>query len=512
MAKQLINIGASANDGTGDALRIAFDKVNDNFNEIYFSLGGNSPSAVFNSQGEIEVLGEGNKVSFEYANQSDILALNASSYDGVIAIAMDTKNMYYSDGDDWIRTAKFTDLESVQTTSAFSTIAISGQTDLVADSASDTLTLVAGTNIILESDAETDTVTISSSLPTTQIDTHLNTQTASTGQVLSWDGSDYEWVSAGEGGSYTDANVNAHLNTSSASAGEVLSWSGSDYEWIAAGGGGGSSTFAALTEIDAADLDVHDVAVQSATTLVVTANGTSAYRFDQYGTTDNPTIYAKAGTTIAFDLTAVSSHPFRIQQPEGSDYSTGLVHVAPDGTRTTGSSAQGKTSGVLYWKIPAAISGTYEYQCGAHSAMNGNIVLEVAAGGGGSGSAASRGTAVGTSASLANGASGNIDITGFKGYVLLKIQTDRAAWVRLYTSAAARTADASRTQGTDPGPNDGVIAEAVTTGAQTVVFSPATFGFNDEGTPTTNIPVAVTNNSGSTSTVQVTLTLIQMEA
>ena len=29
MANQTINIGATANDGTGDALRTAFDKVND---------------------------------------------------------------------------------------------------------------------------------------------------------------------------------------------------------------------------------------------------------------------------------------------------------------------------------------------------------------------------------------------------------------------------------------------------------------------------------------------------
>jgi hypothetical protein len=35
MAQQTINIGTSANDGTGDPLRTAFDKANDNFNEIY---------------------------------------------------------------------------------------------------------------------------------------------------------------------------------------------------------------------------------------------------------------------------------------------------------------------------------------------------------------------------------------------------------------------------------------------------------------------------------------------
>ena len=35
MAKQSIGIGTTANDGTGDALRVAFDKVNDNFDEVY---------------------------------------------------------------------------------------------------------------------------------------------------------------------------------------------------------------------------------------------------------------------------------------------------------------------------------------------------------------------------------------------------------------------------------------------------------------------------------------------
>lgn len=35
MAKQTVSIGTSANDGTGDPLRTAFDKINDNFDEVY---------------------------------------------------------------------------------------------------------------------------------------------------------------------------------------------------------------------------------------------------------------------------------------------------------------------------------------------------------------------------------------------------------------------------------------------------------------------------------------------
>ena len=35
MAKQIINIGQTANDRSGDPLRSAFDKVNQNFTELY---------------------------------------------------------------------------------------------------------------------------------------------------------------------------------------------------------------------------------------------------------------------------------------------------------------------------------------------------------------------------------------------------------------------------------------------------------------------------------------------
>jgi hypothetical protein len=35
MAKQTINVGTTPNDRTGDQLRNAFTKVNENFNEVY---------------------------------------------------------------------------------------------------------------------------------------------------------------------------------------------------------------------------------------------------------------------------------------------------------------------------------------------------------------------------------------------------------------------------------------------------------------------------------------------
>ena len=46
MAKQAIGIGSSANDGTGDPLRDAMDKVNANFNEVYALFGNGTTLAI----------------------------------------------------------------------------------------------------------------------------------------------------------------------------------------------------------------------------------------------------------------------------------------------------------------------------------------------------------------------------------------------------------------------------------------------------------------------------------
>jgi len=46
MAQQTINIGTTANDGTGDPLRTAFDKVNDNFTELYSDDAGDVGSII----------------------------------------------------------------------------------------------------------------------------------------------------------------------------------------------------------------------------------------------------------------------------------------------------------------------------------------------------------------------------------------------------------------------------------------------------------------------------------
>ena len=135
-------------------------------------------------------------------------------------------------------------------------------------------------------------------------------------------------------------------------------------------------------------------------------------------------------------------------------------------------------------------------------------------GGSGGGTLASRDTKSATTASLNASASGDLSITAFKAYNLLKIAINHPAWVRLYTDSTSRSNDASRAEGTDPTPGSGVIAEVLTTtaGASTFSMSPGVIGWNNDGTPSTTVYARVTNKDSSARAITVTLTLIQTEA
>ena len=93
------------------------------------------------------------------------------------------------------------------------------------------------------------------------------------GHIYYDDGSSAQWVEfnpssggggGGGGGSYGNADVDSHLNVSGASSGQILSWNGSDYAWVADQTGGGSGITTA--NINADTLTVNgDVNFDSAT-------------------------------------------------------------------------------------------------------------------------------------------------------------------------------------------------------------------------------------------------------
>jgi hypothetical protein len=67
MAKQTINIGTVANDGTGDTLRAAGGKINDNFDELYDLVGGSTVSTVSAQDTDLDPAHNGNYVRFTYS-------------------------------------------------------------------------------------------------------------------------------------------------------------------------------------------------------------------------------------------------------------------------------------------------------------------------------------------------------------------------------------------------------------------------------------------------------------
>ena len=212
------------------------------------------------------------------------------------------------------------------------------------------------------------------------------------------------------------------------------------------------------------------------------------------------------GSTITINpVTGVISGANTYSLPTATTTVLGGVKV--DGSTIT-IDGNGVISGSSTYTLPTAttsILGGVKVD-GSTIVIN-NGVISASAGGG----TFIRTTASNTTSSIANNATANIAITGFKTYALYKITTSAASWIRIYTDEASRTADASRAEGADPTPGSGVIAEVITTGADTILISPGTLGFNNEDTPTSAILCAVTNKSGVTTTVTVTLSLLGIE-
>tara|TARA_A100001391_G_scaffold113819_1_gene76605 strand:- start:1487 stop:3343 length:1857 start_codon:yes stop_codon:yes gene_type:complete len=85
MAKQTINIGTAANDGTGDPLRTAFDKINDNFTELY---GADDEAANYVIEDTTPQLGgdldvNGRRITSARSNEDIVLLPNGTG--GVVA-------------------------------------------------------------------------------------------------------------------------------------------------------------------------------------------------------------------------------------------------------------------------------------------------------------------------------------------------------------------------------------------------------------------------------------------
>jgi len=235
------------------------------------------------------------------------------------------------------------------------------------------------------------------------VDTHLNTSSATANQVLSWDGSDYVWAADATGGA---SSMNTAGNTGTGSvtfASETLTATGTTNQINVDAAGfalsfsldadltglttinthtipSGTGTLALTSDITAesftslaqdttpqlgGDLDVNGKTI--AHTFTLGANGSSDYTFSDAGniwfpTTENdPVLYLRRGEQYIFVNSSGGSHPFEIRVSNGgSAYSTGVTN-------------NGASSGNIVFKVPMSAPATLYYQCTNHAGMGNTI-------------------------------------------------------------------------------------------------------------------------------------------
>ena len=128
MAKQGINIGTTANDGTGDTVRSAFDKSNDNFTELYTGAGGVVDGAVTTAK-----IADSNVTTAKIADSNVTagkIADDAITYTK-LGVEFTTAAALSGTSVDWATATTFTKTLGADTTLTFANVSTGMQVNLV---------------------------------------------------------------------------------------------------------------------------------------------------------------------------------------------------------------------------------------------------------------------------------------------------------------------------------------------------------------------------------------------
>lgn len=294
-----------------------------------------------------------------------------------------------------------TDIEGVL---AFKTIAVSGQSDVVADSSTDTLTLVAGTNVTLTTNASTDTVTITAAGGGGSGTVTHTGGALTSGKVLEGAGSDDIAVS-----SLTATVVKASSGTLSAAS------AGTDY--VAPGGALGTPSSGTLTSCTG--LPTAGLVNNAVTNAKAAQMAAHTFKGNNTGSTADP---------IDMTVTQATAELNAMVGDSGSGGTKGLV-PAP---------ASGDAAAAKFLKA----DGTWSAPSGSGAPSSAQYVTLALDGG----LSAERVLTAGTGISLTDGgANGNVTIaaTGAgSGLVLLEQHTASSSSSLDFTSCISSTYDA----------------------------------------------------------------------
>ncbi len=110
--------------------------------------------------GAVNANGQKSRIRFHWDTLTSLQSeVNPTTYQGMVAYAADQSRLYFAHNGAWVAVANESDVVGAGG-GAFGTIAVQGQSSVLADQVNDTLTLVAGDNIVITTNATNDTITI----------------------------------------------------------------------------------------------------------------------------------------------------------------------------------------------------------------------------------------------------------------------------------------------------------------------------------------------------------------
>ena len=374
MAKQVINIGTEELAGDGESIRSAFNKVNENFTELY-----DDDAADFD--GDYNSLTNLPTIPAEYTD-ADVQAKLGNVSGNIVP----DQNIAYDIGS---ATARFRDLYL-----SGNTIDLGGAT---ISSDGSTVALPQGSTIGGSETPEVD-LNIAPEILEIQVDSPGAGQ--DTNWLWTWEQSTLPYARRTITNS-NELNVPLYIqgtytlnNFAKTIHGEMTQTHSIFLKWIDGAGtenlvswatdqgttqdshpsinGGATQDIQRLSIVVPGTITLPTLVAPTTVTYNVANSGAGAYTFSGAAAGDNVNIGPLyRGGTYTFNITA-PGHPFYLTTDNGSNYASGTYF----GEYTDGVTGSRADSGTITFTVPADAPDTLYYQCGNHSPMRGQITVK----------------------------------------------------------------------------------------------------------------------------------------